>query len=78
MFAVCILSSQKTRNDFTDIKCSCYSNVYITRKNLAHDLVLATDIPEDTGKDGNEILSSLKGDALMDSIDEVDYFDSED
>lgn len=47
-------------------------------EHLAHDLVLATDIPEDTGKDGNEILSSLKGDALMDSIDEVDYFDSED
>lgn len=49
-----------------------------TSGHLAHDLDLATDTNEDTGKDGNEILSSLKGDALMDSVDEVDYFDSED
>lgn len=45
---------------------------------FVYDLDLVIDINEDMGKDGNEILLFLKGDVLMDSIDEVDYFDSED
>lgn len=45
---------------------------------FVYDLDLVIDINEDMDKDGNEILLFLKGDVLMDSIDEVDYFDSED